>query len=89
MLDVVRGAGRFLDENRETLRARFEEETPWWVPTAIDRRIFDRLLDGLCSFFEAINTDERHELRSRLDDWIREFADQLEHSPEYRALHRT
>ena len=86
LLDVVlRGAGRFLDENRETLRARFEEETPWWVPTAIDRRIFDRLLDGLCSFFDAINTDERHELRSRLDDWIKEFADQLEHSPEYRA----
>ncbi len=71
LLDVVlRGAGRFLDENRETLRARFEAETPWWVPTAIDRRIFDRLLDGLCSFFEAINTDEGHELRSRLDDWI-------------------
>ena len=86
LLDVVlRGAGRFLDENRETLRARFEEETPWWVPTAIDRRIFDRLLDGLCSFFEAINTDEGHELRSRLDDWIKEFADQLEHSPEYLA----
>jgi uncharacterized membrane-anchored protein YjiN (DUF445 family) len=86
LLDVVlRGAGRFLDENRETLRVRFEDETPWWVPTAIDRRIFDRLLDGLCSFFEAINTDDRHELRSRLDDWINDFADRLEHSPEYRA----
>jgi uncharacterized membrane-anchored protein YjiN (DUF445 family) len=86
LLDVVlRGAGRFLDENRETLRARFEDETPWWVPTAIDRRIFDRLLDGLCSFFESINTDDRHELRSRLDDWIKDFADRLEHSPEYLA----
>jgi uncharacterized membrane-anchored protein YjiN (DUF445 family) len=86
LLDVVlRGAGRFLDENRETLRVRFEEETPWWVPTAIDRRIFDRLLDGLCSFFETINADDRHELRARLDDWINDFADRLEHSPEYRT----
>ena len=86
LLDVVlRGAGRFLDENRETLRARFEEETPWWVPSAIDHRIFDRLLDGLCSFFETVNADADHELRSRLDDWIKDAAEHLEHSPEYRA----
>ncbi|MDQ6854546.1 MAG: DUF445 domain-containing protein, partial [Actinomycetota bacterium] len=82
---VLRGVGRFLDENRETLRARFEEESPWWVPTAIDHRIFDRLLDGVCGFFETINADPRHEIRSRLDDWIKDVVERLEHSPEYRA----
>ena len=81
---VLREAGRFLDENRETLRTRFEQETPWWVPSAIDNRIFDRLLDGMCSFFDRVNTDTGHELRSRLDDWIRDVADRLQHSPEYR-----
>jgi uncharacterized membrane-anchored protein YjiN (DUF445 family) len=86
LLDLVlRGAGRFLDENRDTLRARFEEETPWWVPSAIDHRIFDRLLDGLCTFFDTVNTDADHELRARLDEWIVDVAGRLEHSPEYRA----
>jgi uncharacterized membrane-anchored protein YjiN (DUF445 family) len=82
---VLRGVGRSLDEHRETLRSRFEEESPWWVPTAIDHRIFDRLLDGLCSFFDSVNADPNHELRTRLDDWINQLADRLEHSPEYRA----
>jgi len=82
---VLRGVGRSLDEHRETLRSRFEEESPWWVPTAIDHRIFDRLLDGLCSFFASVNADPDHELRSRLDDWITELAERLEHSPEYRV----
>jgi uncharacterized membrane-anchored protein YjiN (DUF445 family) len=82
---VLRGVGRSLDENRETLRSRFEEESPWWVPTAIDHRIFDRLLDGLCSFFDSINADPDHELRARLDDWIEQLAERLEHSPEYRV----
>jgi len=82
---VLRGVGRSLDENRETLRSRFEEESPWWVPTAIDHRIFDRLLDGLCSFFDSINADPNHELRTRLDDWIAQLAERLEHSPEYRV----
>jgi uncharacterized membrane-anchored protein YjiN (DUF445 family) len=82
---VLRGVGRSLDQNRETLRSRFEEESPWWVPTAIDHRIFDRLLDGLCSFFDSVNTDPNHELRARLDDWIEQLAERLEHSPEYRV----
>ena len=82
---VLRGIGRSLDEHRETLRSRFEDESPWWVPTAIDHRIFDRLLDGLCSFFDSINADPHHELRSHLDEWIEQLAERLEHSPEYRA----
>ena len=82
---VLRGVGRSLDEHRETLRSRFEEESPWWVPTAIDHRIFDRLLDGFCSFFDSINADPNHELRVRLDDWINQLAERLEHSPEYRV----
>jgi uncharacterized membrane-anchored protein YjiN (DUF445 family) len=82
---VLRSAGRFLDENRETLRVRFEEESPWWVPRTIDQRIFDRLLDGLCTFFDGINADPQHEVRARLNEWVGAFADQLEHSPEYLA----
>jgi uncharacterized membrane-anchored protein YjiN (DUF445 family) len=82
---VLRGVGRSLDEHRETLRSRFEEESPWWVPTAIDHRVFDRLLDGLCRFFDSINADPDHELRVRLDGWITQLAERLEHSPEYRV----
>jgi uncharacterized membrane-anchored protein YjiN (DUF445 family) len=82
---VLRSAGRFLDENRETLRARFEEESPWWVPRTIDQRIFDRLIDGLCTFFDGINADPGHEVRARLNEWTEDLVDRLEHSPEYRA----
>jgi uncharacterized membrane-anchored protein YjiN (DUF445 family) len=82
---VLRSAGRFLDENRETLRARFEEESPWWVPRTIDQRIFDRLIDGLCAFFDGINADPGHEIRARLNDWTEDLVDRLEQSPEYRA----
>jgi uncharacterized membrane-anchored protein YjiN (DUF445 family) len=82
---VLRGLGRFLDENRESLRARFEEESPWWVPRTIDQRIFDRLVDGFCGFLAAINADPQHEVRVRLNEWTEELVDRLEHSPEYRA----
>jgi uncharacterized membrane-anchored protein YjiN (DUF445 family) len=82
---VLRGLGRFLGENRESLRLRFEAESPWWLPSAIDHRIFDRLLDGLCDFFAAINADPNHEVRTRLNEWTEELVDRLENSPEYRV----
>jgi uncharacterized membrane-anchored protein YjiN (DUF445 family) len=82
---VLRSAARFLDENRETLRTRFEEESPWWVPRTVDQRIFDRLIDGFAGFLVAINADPHHEVRTRLNEWVGEFAEQLEHSPEYRT----
>jgi hypothetical protein len=83
LLDVMlRGAGRFLDENRESRRARFEEETPWWVPTAIDRRIFDRPPPRRWSHRSRIRTrttslalrsrpmnEAGDETRGRLDSW--------------------
>ena len=86
LLDAgLREAGRFLVENREALRARFEAETPWWVPSAIDQRVFERLLEGVSDFFERINTDPDHDVRRRFDAWMTEVAERLEHSPEYRA----
>src|SRR5436305_1399217 len=58
---IVRGLERFLDESRETLRLRFAQEAPWWLPEAVDDRIFDRLFDGVCRLLGDGNRDPSHE----------------------------
>ena len=79
---VLRGLERFLDESRETLRARFAEEAPWWLPDAVDDRIFDRLFDGVCRLLREVNRDPDHEVRKQFDTWVTSLIDRLEHSPE-------
>jgi uncharacterized membrane-anchored protein YjiN (DUF445 family) len=76
---------RFLDENREALRTRYHRESPWWIPGAVDDRIFDRLVDGARHMLSEVAADPDHELRKELDRRLRDLADQLEHSPELRA----
>ena len=51
LLDVaLRGVIRFLDEQREPLRQRFGQESPWWLPGALEDRLYDRIVDGaLCT----------------------------------------
>ena len=79
---VVAALDRFLEENRETLRTRYHRESPWWIPEAIDDRIFDRLVDGARRMLGDVATDPDHELRKELDRRLRDLADQLEHSPQ-------
>jgi uncharacterized membrane-anchored protein YjiN (DUF445 family) len=75
---------RFLEDNRETLRTRYHRESPWWIPGAVDDRIFDRLVDGARHVLGEVAADPDHELRKELDRRLRDLADQLEHSPELR-----
>src|SRR3954467_7007358 len=81
---ILKGLGKFLDENQETLRARFRDEAPWWLPGAAEDRIFERLIDGMRHLLGEVNSDPNHEVRARFDEWVDGLVEQLEHSPEMR-----
>jgi len=83
LLDVgLRSLANTLDNNRTELRERFGRESPWWLPGAVEDRIFDRLLDGVRQLLHEVNTDPEHEFRKQFDIWVGDLADRLEHSPE-------
>jgi uncharacterized membrane-anchored protein YjiN (DUF445 family) len=82
---IVRGLQRALDENRDVLRARFDQESPWWLPDAVDDRIFDRLFDGVRSLLEDVNSDPDHRIRAQFTEWLQGLAQRLETSPELEA----
>jgi uncharacterized membrane-anchored protein YjiN (DUF445 family) len=86
LLDVAtRGVIRFLEENRESLRSRFGQESPWWVPETIDRRIFDKLYDGLHGFLNEVASTPDHEFRHYLDQRLADLAVRLRSDPELAA----
>ncbi len=85
LLDYMLGAAdTFLDQNRVSLRARFEQEAPWWLPGAVEDRIFDRLIDGARRVLSEVAADLQHELRQQFDRRVRELAEELVTSPELR-----
>jgi uncharacterized membrane-anchored protein YjiN (DUF445 family) len=81
---VLRGLERFLDENREALRDRFGQESPWWLPNTFEDRIFERMVDGFREYLHTVNADPHHELRAQFDLRVADLADRLLHSPELR-----
>jgi len=81
---VLGGLATFLDENRPAFRARLNQESPWWVPDALDDVVFDKIYTAVKSFLADLRADPGHQLRADFDRRVRRFADDLKTSPELR-----
>lgn len=75
----------FLDRNVDTIRARVDRESPWWVPDAVDERVVQKLVGGGRRFIEEVAADPDHDVRHQIDDRIRDLAIRLRTSPEMEA----
>ena len=74
---VLRGLERTIVDNQALFRRRIHEESPWWVPTVIDDRVFLKLVEGLHSFIRDVLADPHHELRRHLTIRMGELAQRL------------
>ena len=82
---VLRSVHQYLDDHRESLRERFGARSPWWLPGAVEDRLFDRLADGFGSLLQSVNDDPNHELRVVFDERVKELVVRLQHDPELLA----
>jgi uncharacterized membrane-anchored protein YjiN (DUF445 family) len=81
---AIRGLASYLDQHGDELHDRFQAKAPWWLPGAVEDRIFDRLLDGAKNVLDDMVHDRGHDLRRLLDERIDKLAEELQTSPELR-----
>ncbi|HYH81111.1 MAG TPA: DUF445 domain-containing protein, partial [Longimicrobium sp.] len=74
--------GRLVEENREGLRQRIRDELPWWVPTPIDEKIYQKVISGVEKTLEEVAVNPEHPLRQRYNEAMLEFIEKLRTSPE-------
>jgi uncharacterized membrane-anchored protein YjiN (DUF445 family) len=79
---AIRLFQRLFDENREALRTRISSETPWWVPTAVDDQIYNKIVRSVENTLHEVNSDADHALRQRFNEAVGEFVERLKSSPE-------
>jgi uncharacterized membrane-anchored protein YjiN (DUF445 family) len=76
---------RTVEDNHDLIRDRVERESPWWVPTAVDRKIYEKIVTSIERTLVEIRDDPEHPLRMRFDAALREFIERLQTSPETAA----
>ena len=80
---ALTGLDRYLADNRAELRRRFGDKSPWWLPGAMEDRVFERLLDAARSLLQEMVGQPQHELRRQFEVRLEKFAVDLEKSPAY------
>jgi uncharacterized membrane-anchored protein YjiN (DUF445 family) len=79
---LVALVSRVVHDNKELIRVRIAEESPWWVPSAIDEKLYEKIVAGIERTLEEVAANDAHPLRSQFDHALRDFTDKLQHSPE-------
>ena len=76
---------RSVEQNRDLIRDRVQRESPWWVPTAVDEKIYRKIVASIERTLVEIRDDPQHPLRERFDQALRAFIENLQHSPQTHA----
>jgi uncharacterized membrane-anchored protein YjiN (DUF445 family) len=80
--EALRLAGEALEKNREEIRLRIREESPWWVPGAVDQALQRRLESASQRLLQEVRNTPHHPLRLKFDTAFRDFVERLKSSPE-------
>jgi len=83
--EVIQLASRTVNDNADLIRERIEKETPWWIPSSVDNKIFKRVIGGIQRLLGELASDKTHPLRQRFDTSLDTLIGQLNTSPEFAA----
>ena len=79
--EAIRLAANAVEDSRALIRTRVEQETPWWLPSAIDDKIYRKIVSAIERTLIEVRDDPQHALRERFDLAISDFIDKLNTSP--------
>ena len=63
-----------LGENKEMIRARIRDRSPWWLPRFVDEKIYDQLVDELERILIDIGNNPQHPARAEFSHRLAELA---------------
>ena len=82
LTQVLRYAIVVLHDNRDVIRARVQQESPWWLPGFVDDHIMEKMLERVETQLLEMTLDPDHSLREQFDLWVQKLAHDLQHSPQ-------
>ena len=71
-----------LEDSDRDIKAKVEQETPWWFPSSVDRAIYERIVRSVSRMLYEIQVDVLHPIRKRLVKTMNQFMEDLKHSPD-------
>jgi uncharacterized membrane-anchored protein YjiN (DUF445 family) len=84
LTQVLRYTIVVLHDNRDVIRAKVQQESPWWVPGFVDDRIMKKMIERVETRLFEMTLDPDHGMREQFNVWVQKLAHDLQHSPQHR-----
>lgn len=89
LTEGLRLAVVILHENKNVIRAKVREESPWWMPGFIDDQILKQLVERVETLLFAMALDHGHPMRQQFDARVAKLVEDLKSSQEFVELGET
>ncbi len=86
LTQVLRYAIELVHDNRDAIRTRVQQESPWWVPGFVDDRILKKMLERIEHQLFEMALDQEHPMRGQFNQWVEKLAHELKNNPAHRRL---
>jgi uncharacterized membrane-anchored protein YjiN (DUF445 family) len=83
LTQVLRYTIVLVHDNRDAIRTKVQQESPWWVPGFVDDRILKKMLERIEHQLLEMALDPDHAMRFKFSDWVQNLAHDLKNSPEH------
>ncbi len=70
-----------LERNRDTIRERIKQRSPWWMPKFVDTEIYDQLVNEFERILNEIGDDPAHPARTDFNARLRNLAHAMRTDP--------
>jgi len=84
LTQVLRYAIVVIHDNREAIRGKVQQKSPWWLPGFVDDKIMQKMLERIEHQLFEMALDPDHAQRQQFDVWVQKLAHDLKESPELR-----
>jgi uncharacterized membrane-anchored protein YjiN (DUF445 family) len=79
---LIRLAANALEQNRPFIRQKIHEQSPRWMPRALDEKLFIRLLEGAQNVLDEMRQEDS-EWRDQFQQAAEDLIERLRSSPDY------
>ena len=80
---LVRFGREQLEHNKDRIRERIADRSPWWLPKFVDREIYDQLVTELQRILDEIGDDPDHPARAHFNARLGEVRTALSEDPAF------
>lgn len=83
--ELMKIVDKLVEENKDTIRKKIKEESPWFIPKFVNETVSKKLIDNVDKTIDAAVQDPNHPLRKRFYLIVEQFINDLRTSPEFHA----